>query len=341
MSEFANANADYEGGSGLGWFRWGKKKEERPKEELIPEIEPRGPGKITLSEGLIPDNDDSFKPIESPYHKQKTQAAALIKQSLGEPDGYLKVTDSVKAVVWRHAVDVRDGHVRDSVGGADVRLPYGRVVSYYKVNDAETTNGRYYIQSRSHVGWVDQRAFTETDEIPDDTVNLNPSINPRTINYKQYDSRWGKIKYGKKYTDYSHGGCGPTSMANILVQFGHKEVTPVEVGELSVKWGTRLSGGTTPELFTKAAQHYGIPQPVHYAPSSCNTGFESMKGTSGKYAIAYVKSKKWGDGHFLTVYGYDGVNVYIDDPNTWNEKDNASSFIKNDMKNGRGMWVFG
>lgn len=342
MSGYANANKDYEGASKFKWGGWGKKKE-RPKQDTIPQIDPLGPGTLSLSEGIVDnDNDDNiFSPPESSQNDQKTQAAALIKQSLGEPDGYLKVTASPKATVWRYASNVNDGHVRNNVGEAQGKLEEDTVISYYKVKDAETTNNRYYIQWRSHVGWIDKSAVTKTEETPDDTANINTSVNPRTINYKQYDSRWAKIKYGKKFTDYSHGGCGPTSMANILVQFGHKEVTPVEVGELSVKWGTRQKGGTSPELFTKAAEYYGIPYPVHYDPGSCKTGLEVMKGRSGKYAIAYVKSSKWGNGHFLTIYGYDGQNVYIDDPNTWNEKDNAASFLKNDIKKERGMWVFG
>ncbi len=55
----------------------------------------------------------------------------------------------------------------------------------------------------------------------------------------------------------------------------------------------------------------------------CNFCYSSMYGKGG---------------HYMTIYGYDGTDVYFDDPNSWNEKHEAKDFVNKHVA--KGIWVF-
>lgn len=79
------------------------------------------------------------------------------------------------------------------------------------------------------------------------------------VNYKQYDSRWGKIKYSTHTSSQTikNSGCGPTAMADIVATWWDKSVTPKEMAALSVKNGFRTyNSGTSWNFFKFVAQKY-------------------------------------------------------------------------------------
>ena len=260
------------------------------------------------------------------------------KSDVGEKVGNLKLKEDV--VVYRE--ESKRARTRNVVGN----LNKGDIVSYYTVNGTILSNNRYYIQSSGRYGWVDKAKAEITNDAAT-TKEAIADVNTRTPNYKQFDSRWGNLYYGKDktYSTYSEGGCGPTSMANVVAKMKNASVTPDVMGELSTSIGTRPknSGTNGPTFFPAAAAKYGLSV-THYNKGSkgktAKEGLEAMKGNSGKYAVVHVGSGKWsGGGHFMTIYGYDGTKVYIDDPNTWNEEDDAASFCEKEVS--KGIWVFG
>ena len=262
-------------------------------------------------------------------------APANAQSDISDKVGNLRV--KVNTNVARH--DTSHARVRNTVGS----LAKGDIVSYYKVNGRVTTSNRYYISSNGCYGWVPVSAVEATDDAAKPKAAVS-GVNARSTNYKQFDARWGNMFYGKdkSYSTYSEGGCGPTSMANIVATMKDSSVTPDVIGSYSTSIGARpKSGGTIGDLlFKNAASKYGLSVTHYSAGANALKGLETMKGASGKYAIVNVgNGSKWGgSGHFMTIYGFDGTNVYIDDPNTWNDQDDAKRFCNNDIKNG--LWVF-
>ena len=265
--------------------------------------------------------------------------------------------------IHRHSNDEKKG-ARTLVGRAskgynDEALPIGTVVGFFKVPGrdgalVDTLDNRYYITYQTHVGWIDAKSVvTATNEeaasFDESDSHKNADINPRTINYKQFDNRWGAIpyapykdgKYEAGYSDYSVAGCCPTSLANIAVVYGKKDVTPVEAGNVALELGVRTTNKGTigEEYYEPAAARLGLPKPEHYSKTDALKGLKTMQGKSGKYAAVNVRSAMYGSGgHYMTIYGYDGTYVYFDDPNSWNEKHNAKDFVNKHVA--KGIWVF-
>ena len=76
----------------------------------------------------------------------------------------------------------------------------------------------------------------------------------RPINYKQIDKKWKDLIYtyngthSKKQT-IDNSGCGPTSMADIVVTYWGYKIMPVEMCKLAVnKRYRRKTGGTDGKL---------------------------------------------------------------------------------------------
>ena len=121
----------------------------------------------------------------------------------------------------------------------------------------------------------------------------------------------------------SSSGCGVTSYANC------KGITPTAAAELAMQSGYRIYGsGTSGALFTANGG----------TATTAKAGLNAV--AEGKYLIASVGPSIWTSaGHYILIYGYDGTNVYVSDPNcksgqeATKEKAKASLFI-NAFKHG-------
>lgn len=120
-----------------------------------------------------------------------------------------------------------------------------------------------------------------------DSSNIVSSTDKlKPVDYKQYDSRWGKKIYSThndpKQT-YAASACGPTSMADLCATFIDPSITPVTMGELALKLKCRTyDNGTAWSFFKKVFETY--PQFKKFIQTS---SFETMRAclNDGGYAI--------------------------------------------------------
>jgi len=150
------------------------------------------------------------------------------------------------------------------------------------------------------------------------------------VYYSQGDYRG--VRYGS--STISKGGCGPTSMAMVVSSLLGKKVDPVEMANFSVANNCRYSGGTTWELFPKAAKHYGV-NCEKVAVSGSNM---SKALSEGKYVICSMsKGHFTNKGHFIVLKaGADGKVVVADPNHNKHSGTYDASFVARQCK---GMWV--
>lgn len=117
----------------------------------------------------------------------------------------------------------------------------------------------------------------------------------KPVDYKQYDSRWGNIKYSTHTSSQTirNSGCGPTSMADIVATWWDKKITPKELCALSVAHGFRTyNSGTAWDFFKFIAEKYGASKFIQ--TTSTATLKEALK--EGAYAIVSFGPSKWTKG---------------------------------------------
>lgn len=140
-------------------------------------------------------------------------------------------------------------------------------------------------------------------------------------NFKQFDSRWGSMGY--PYSPYTvrGSGCGPTSLADIIVNNpDHMGVTPATTAKYMRGKGYAIPGqGTTWDGMTQTLKHYGfkVSQPdtvsefmaemkkanrwgvmlvnSNYAP-------DGTRWTSGGHYVAVVDVKTKGEKRYFYTY---------------------------------------
>lgn len=149
-------------------------------------------------------------------------------------------------------------------------------------------------------------------------VTTNNGTNSKQpVNYKQYDSRWGKIVFTKNNTynksqTIKSSGCGPTSAADIVATWWDKNITPKEMCALAVKHGYRTTNsGTAWSYFKFVAQKYGASKFVQ------TSSFATMQGclADGGYVVVSFRPSKWTKGgHYCVLWKDDGKYIYVNDP---------------------------
>lgn len=152
---------------------------------------------------------------------------------------------------------------------------------------------------------------------PSAIVTTNGTNSKKPVDYKQYDSKWGKIVYTKNNTyskkqTISNSGCGPTSAADIVATWWDKSITPKELCALAVKHGYRTTNsGTAWGYFKFLAQKYGASKFIQ------TSSFATMQGclADGGYVVVSFRPSKWTKGgHYCVLWKDDGKTIYVNDP---------------------------
>lgn len=141
----------------------------------------------------------------------------------------------------------------------------------------------------------------------------------KPVDYKQYDSRWGKKIYSThndpKQT-YSASACGPTSMADIIATVCDPSVTPPDMGALAISLGDRSwDNGTNWTFFKHVFERYS-----QFKKFVQTKSFETMRSclnTGGYVVVSFgpgSKSKWTKGGHFCCLWKDDGKYIYVNDP---------------------------
>ena len=158
--------------------------------------------------------------------------------------------------------------------------------------------------------------------------------------FLQYDSRWGSVPYGGKYT-IAFAGCGITSMAMILNYYGYK-ITPIELASWVMDNGHYTFGvGTSWSFFPAISKKYDIECTViGKDPKKLIKALEE-----GKPVIASMAPGTFTDtAHFIVLRGITAEGkILVNDPNDNTRKKNFYKrefdikLIINESKN---MWTF-
>ena len=155
----------------------------------------------------------------------------------------------------------------------------------------------------------------------------------RPVDYKQYDSRWGKVVYtstGDKSQTIKSSGCGPTAMADIVATWYDVAVTPKTLCALAVKKGFRTANsGTAWSFFKYMAGQYPFRKFVQ--TSSTSTAVAAVK--SGALAVASMGPGYWTKGgHFICLWKADDKYLYANDPASASRKKAAIARFQREAK---------
>ena len=144
-----------------------------------------------------------------------------------------------------------------------------------------------------------------------------------TKTFRQADSRWGSHPYpGRGYT-LANSGCGPTSIANLVVNNpNYKKYTPEDLRKYMVSQGFATYGkGTLWAGIKRTLDHYGFQTRW---PNTMGDLFKALnKGPYHEGILLLTDGKRGGvewttSGHFLTYSKYKYENkkhyFYMHDP---------------------------
>lgn len=273
--------------------------------------------------------------------KQGVRALRIILGLPIEDDYTLEVKNAVKAYQIGHGLDV-DGIVGvktcteiansmpDVIAGDYSGSIYVRAVQALV---STAIDGKYGKNTKANVtafqcaakieasGNVDKNTwlalwdceYTKKPVVPPSDwngVNCDPPVD-----YKQGDSRWGKMMYSNhndKGQTYSNSACGPTSMSDIMATWVDKNIIPPDMGAFAIEHNRRTySDGTAWAFFKDVAQEWKYPKFVQ--TKSMATLRTAL--ANGALAVASMGAGYWTKGgHFICVYKMDDTYVYARDP---------------------------
>ncbi len=236
-------------------------------------------------------------------------------------------TDSFKVVITASSLNVREGPGTNY--GKLGALATGETVIVH-----ETKDGWYRISYNGKDGWISAEYAMK---VSGDGTPGGVSANSGTIDYKQFDSRWGSLPFtstNNASQTYASSACGPTSTADCIWSLKNNTVTPVTLGTLCVENGHRTAdNGTAWSFFPFIAGLYGL---------SCTetTNMETLRTglANGGLAVCSMSKGYWTNGgHYICVWKYNGSTVYANDPASYDRKSQDSTNFKSQMRN---MWIF-
>lgn len=144
------------------------------------------------------------------------------------------------------------------------------------------------------------------------------------VDYKQYDPKWGTNKYAtpQEKSTIKSAGCGPTAVANILAAIVNEAIDPLTCASWARMKGYKYTNQGTSYSFPEAiGKEYGVTiRRLNIANVYGNKTAAVHKEAlaelqKGNWLIACMGKGIWtSSGHYITVYGCEKGNVYINDP---------------------------
>lgn len=191
---------------------------------------------------------------------------------------------------------------------------------------------------------TDSRPVTETTDTTTESASTEPPCEEckvwiKPVDYKQYDSRWGKKMYsnhGDKTQTMANSGCGPTAMADIIATIKDAEKTPYDLAKIAMEIGDRTyNSGTAWKFFIPhIMEHFGFTKAIQTAT------LDGLKACldAGGYVVCSMAPGYWTKGgHFICAWKYDSENVYCNDPASDKRKQQS---IKQFMKERKQFFCF-
>lgn len=128
--------------------------------------------------------------------------------------------------------------------------------------------------------------------------------------WKQTDKRWADLRNGSM--TLRSGGCGPTTIANIVSALLNKNITPAKVWKYMKKRGYIIPGkGSTWAGITATLTHYGIDFITTYVDKEVTNSLKA-----GMWVLGLAGPSRWtSSGHYFCIYKLTSSNhLLISDP---------------------------
>ena len=144
--------------------------------------------------------------------------------------------------------------------------------------------------------------------------------------FKQWDERWGYLKYGSNILAIS--GCGPTCMSMVYSGLMHsKEMSPADMAEYCMEHNYYDSeSGTSWTMMTTGAENLGLDaEKIVVSENSIKTELEQ-----GHPVICSMEPGDFtSEGHFIVLAGItDKGKLIINDPNSNARSEKSWKFSK-------------
>ena len=120
--------------------------------------------------------------------------------------------------------------------------------------------------------------------------------------FRQYDSRWGKLKYPSGAYTVANSGCGLCAVTHNVIEIPqYKNYTPKTIRPYMVQFATKGNGTLWAGIKT-ALEHYGYK--VHWNTSDSMSTIFKVLETSLKRGVILFGSTRGPDGTVWTTSGH-------------------------------------
>ena len=153
--------------------------------------------------------------------------------------------------------------------------------------------------------------------------------------WKQTDSRWRSKSY--KGMTLGAGGCGPTSIANLISPLLQKNYTPPKVWDYMAKHGYLIPGaGSTWAGITATLKHYGIDFKVTYNDSEVKKYLQK-----GYWMIGLCGPSRWtSSGHYIVIYKLkSNGHILVSDPYSSSDYCQEDAYLSEYLGCNKCNWV--
>ena len=153
--------------------------------------------------------------------------------------------------------------------------------------------------------------------------------------WKQTDSRWRSKSYGGM--TLGAGGCGPTSIANIVSPLLQKNYTPAKVWNYMKSKGYLIPGaGSTWAGITATLKHYGIDFDVTY-----NDSLVRKYLAKGYWMVGLCGPSRWtSSGHYIDIYKLTTVEkILVSDPYSSSDYCQKDAYLAEYLRCNKCNWI--
>ena len=153
--------------------------------------------------------------------------------------------------------------------------------------------------------------------------------------WKQTDKRWSSKRIGSM--TLGGGGCGPTSIANLISPLLKKNYTPAKVWDYMKKNGYLIPGaGSTWAGITATLKHYGIKFDVTYSDDLVKKYLEK-----GYWMVGLCGASRWtSSGHYIVIYKLkNNGKLSISDPYSASNYCQEDGYLNEYLRCNKCNWV--
>lgn len=302
-----------------------------------------------LSKNTVLDSNPEYQDLKNDYNEEtdsaksqtgnaeksdaQSEKTAAVQGKFTPPSKEFTAAEIEKIKKWYDKQDYAEEFIVEfqRIVGTDPDGSVGKntinAVKGWQESQKITADGMFGKDCATRAGLTIKK---ETDEPTD--------INPHTVNYKQYDSRWAKKMYSNHDDEsqtYESSACGPTACASIIAM-KNSDVTPVTLGTIAVDKGYRTKNDGTAHAFVPyIGGQYG------YSVSETTVEEGCKQLAAGKYAVAVMSTGYWTKGgHYITPYGYKNGTIYVDDPGHSSRPNGFKQKKAAFARECNGFWVF-